>query len=234
MAHPRLPRSAEPTGPVTGTDSPELTRFLAAPDHSARETAWERLVERYTPLLLKVARGLGSGHDAALDRYAYVLERLREDDFRRLRVFRPDGPARFSTWLVVTARRLCVDHHRTRFGRPPTALNGDRGLRQIRRRLAMDDGDEVDLASIPDHSAISLEDGLDGTTRDRALNNLLTGLSSRDRLLLQLRFHDERSAAEIARTMQFPTPFHVYRRVQSVLNQLRMSIENHPLFRRET
>ena len=222
-----------PARPVIDTDSADLARFHAAPDLQARELGWARLVERYTPLVLKVARGLGGGHDAALDRYAYVLERLRDDDFRRLRIFRPDGLARFSTWLVVIARRLCLDHYRIQFGRAPARPDADHGLRRIRRRLVTNNGDAVDLAAIPDAGAVEPAEALDGNDRAAVLTRLLSGLSPRDRLLLQLRFHDDLTALEIARTMEFPTPFHVYRRVQSVLGQLRTSIENHPLFRRD-
>jgi len=44
--------------------------------------------------------------DGAMDAYAYVLERLRERDCARLRTYADGGPARFTTWLVVVARRL--------------------------------------------------------------------------------------------------------------------------------
>lgn len=218
---------------MTGADSPELTRFLAAPDHSARELAWERLVSAYSPLFLKVANTLGGGHDAVMDRYAYLLERLREDDFRRLRAFRPDGPARFSTWLVVTTRRLCVDHHRTRFGRAPAGAPADEGLRQIRRRLALDHNEVVDLAAIPDNAAIPPDEAMDGRARDRVMHDLLAGLPSRDQLLLKLRYHDGLPATDIARVMRFPTPFHAYRRVQALLATLKLLIAQDPLFRRD-
>ena len=96
----------------------ELGRLLAARDASSREAAWEQLIADHSPLLLRLARSLGGDHDAAMDRYACILERLRKHDFCRLRAHAPDPHAKFSTWLVIVARRLCHDRHRERYGRP--------------------------------------------------------------------------------------------------------------------
>jgi DNA-directed RNA polymerase specialized sigma24 family protein len=54
-----------------------------------------------------------------------------------------------------------------------------------------------------------------------ALRRAVAELSPEDRLLLVLRFVDERSVRDIARTLQLPSVFHVYRRVSSVLTLLR-------------
>lgn len=218
---------------MTHAESLEISRFLSIPDRVQREEEWERLIERYSRLLISVARSLGGGHDAAMDRYTYVLERLRDDDFARLRAFAPDGPSRFSTWLVVTARRLCVDHHRSLFGRASNG-NGDAdAVRRLRRRLMLNEGEDVDIEIIPDDRASSPEERLDRDARTRLIRSLLGALSARDQLLLQLRFHHGLSAAEIAQVMQLPTPFHVYRRLQTLLAQLKRSLRAHPLFARD-
>lgn len=52
-----------------------------------------------------------------MDRYAHVLDKLQVDDFRRLRTFVADGRGKFTTWLTVVVRRICLDHHRQRYGR---------------------------------------------------------------------------------------------------------------------
>ena len=44
-----------------------------------------------------------------MDHYAFMLDRLQEDGFHRLRAFAGDGRGQFTTWLVVVARRLCVE-----------------------------------------------------------------------------------------------------------------------------
>src|SRR5204862_509166 len=83
-----------------------------------------------------VARSLTTDHDAAMDGYAHVLERLREHDCRRLRGYAPDGRTKFTTWLVVVARRLCLDFHRHRYGRSDDPAPDAAAARAARRRLA--------------------------------------------------------------------------------------------------
>jgi len=94
-----------------------LSRLLNAEEPSAREACWADFVSAYSRLILHVAREMGGEHDAAMDRYAFVLEQLRRDDCRRLRSYVADGRSEFSTWLVVVAQRLCRDHLRHRYGR---------------------------------------------------------------------------------------------------------------------
>jgi len=95
----------------------ELSTLLDAANPAAREAAWTRFVETHNRLLLHVARSVDRDHDAAMDAYAHVLEQFRGDDFRRLRAYASDGRSKFTTWLVVVTRRVCLDHVRQRYGR---------------------------------------------------------------------------------------------------------------------
>jgi len=137
----------------------ELNTLLHGPEPGAREAAWEELIAGYTRLLLGVARSFGGGHDEAMERYSYILEKLREGDFRRLRAFQADGRARFSTWLTVAARRLCLDHHRTRYGRSRPERDPEAAvpLRAIRRRLADSLTTDLDTDLLPDAGAASAD-----------------------------------------------------------------------------
>src|SRR5688500_11299525 len=81
-----------------------VARLLNASEPRTRDAAWTEFVLSHSKLLLHVARGLGGDHDAVMDRYAYVLERLREDRSRRLHTFVADGRCEFSTWLVVVVQ----------------------------------------------------------------------------------------------------------------------------------
>jgi RNA polymerase sigma factor (sigma-70 family) len=47
----------------------------------------------------------------------HVCEELSDAGFRRLRSFRPDGPARFKTWLMAVVANLCIDWNRREQGR---------------------------------------------------------------------------------------------------------------------
>jgi DNA-directed RNA polymerase specialized sigma24 family protein len=95
----------------------ELPALLHAPTQAAREEAWAGFVAAYSEPILRVVRSLGGDHDLVMDRYAFVLDHLRENDCQRLKTFARPGAGPFALWLVVVVRRLCLDHHRARFGR---------------------------------------------------------------------------------------------------------------------
>lgn len=92
----------------------ELFRELRSSDP---QHAWATFLEHYSPLLLDVVRLFEREPDAVGDCYVFICEHLSRDRFRRLLHFRPDGPARFSTWLCAVSRNLCLDWHRQQCGR---------------------------------------------------------------------------------------------------------------------
>lgn len=201
---------------------PVLAQLLAA-DEDTREEAWTRFLDAYSRLLLFVARHNAPDYDAAMDAYTFVLEKLREHESRRLRGYAADGRGKFTTWLVVVSRRLCLDYHRHRYGRLPDAetTSEAESARLARRQL-------VDLAFSTSESALAshaTEDDPEGDLRRAQLEHALTvafrELAPPDRLLIALRFQDGLSGAEIASLLQFPSPFHVYRRLNHVLVALR-------------
>jgi RNA polymerase sigma factor (sigma-70 family) len=206
----------------------DLGQLLCAVDSSSRQAAWEDLIARHTRLLLAVSRSFNGGHDEAMERYTYILDKLREDDFRRLRTFDENSGARFSTWLTVAARRLCLDHLRALYGRQRDSAQPKRiyPLRTIRRALADSVGPEVDVERIVDEQSPSLIVQTVVGERDEALRAVLAKLKSRERLLLALRYEDDLSAARIARIVGLPTPFHVYRQLNAVLEKLRRMLES--------
>ena len=51
-------------------------------------------------------------------------------------------------------------------------------------------------------------------------------LAPADRVLLKLRFEDELPAREIAAVLRLPTVFHVYRRLNALLTELRVTLRN--------
>lgn len=204
---------------------PELTRLLDrhAPDRGA---AWEAFIAVHHRLLLHVVRSFTRDRDAAMDAFAWILDRLREEDHRRLRSFRADGRSEFTTWLVVVARRLCLDWHRGKYGRErPTAASAHRAeVRSARRRLVDLIGETVDATELADRDHTGPEAELRAAELSDALHNALGELDPSDRLLLKLRFDDGLSAADIADLMRMPTPFHVYRRLSTLLESLRKAL----------
>ena len=117
----------------------ELSRLLGAADSAACQEALEAFIQQHSRLIMHAARSLGGGYDAAMDRYAHVLDQLRSDDFRRLRGYGTQAGTKFSTWLVVVSRRICVDYHRSLYGRQratgdPDPVREERA--NVRKQLA--------------------------------------------------------------------------------------------------
>jgi RNA polymerase sigma factor (sigma-70 family) len=203
----------------------QLAQLLTARDGAAREVAWDQLIEAHSGLLLSAARSLGGGHDAVMDRYTHVLEQLRRDDFRRLRAYEPTPEARFTTWLVIVARRLCLDQIRQRYGRFRGDGAATRDAAKLRRVLSDLPGSDVDIREVADAEAT---DPLHRLARRHGMTTLRAALGSLgpdDRLLLKLRFEEDLSAREIAALLHLPTLFHAYRRLNAVLGQLRVALE---------
>jgi RNA polymerase sigma factor (sigma-70 family) len=203
----------------------ELVRLLHTHDADDQARAWDVLITSRSRLLLSVARSFGGGHDEVMDRYALILEKLREDNYRRLRTFAPDRGASFETWLSVAARRVCLDHHRTLYGRS-VATPHDDSEHAMRRALVDSLAGELDVDHLADESLTSVEVATARRERDQALAEAIETLTSTDKLLLALRFRDDLSASRIAGVLGVPTQFHVYRALNRVLSQLRTALED--------
>lgn len=202
---------------------PSLTMLLDARSSSEVERAWTEFVSSHSGLLLYAIRRHGGSHDSVMDRYAFVLEQLRADDFRRLKAWVHDGRSQFGTWLVVVVRRLCHDHHRKHFGRARDASPEETSARDRRRRLADLVVEELD----PNLTPGEVVDPTLAVRQSELLANLAASverLTSEDQLLLTLRFRDNLPASEIARILGLPSPFHVYRRLNHLLDLLRQTL----------
>jgi RNA polymerase sigma factor (sigma-70 family) len=198
--------------------------LLDHPEPSARDEAWTAFVDGNSNLILYVARSLGGDHDDVMDRYAFVLGQLRRDDFHRLRAYGDDGRGKFTTWLVVVVRRLCLDHQREKYGRVRGDGESVQDGRRMRGRLVDLISDDGALTELADASTAGPEEYLRATQLDDALKSAVSALSADDRLLLRFRFEDDLSASEIARLMSCRSSFDVYRRLRRVLGLLRTAL----------
>ena len=220
---PRRRRGEIPHPYMPGVPPPELADLLHAADSAQRDRAWGGFLNTHSPLILRVARSLGGDYDSAMDRYAYALDQLRQDDFRRLRNYAPEEGGKFDLWLVVVVRRLCLDHYRQRYGRSRSSSGAGveaQAGRIARRGLADLLTSRVEPSTLADTAHLQPDAELAAKERRQALEAALGRLGPRDRLLLKLRFEDDLSAREIAGLMLFSTPFHVYRRLTSVVRAL--------------
>lgn len=81
------------------------------------DLAWQGFLTSYSDLIFGVIGTFTRDVDQGTDCFLYVCEKLSEKKYRRLLAFHPDGRARFSTWLRVVVRNLCLDWLRSQFGR---------------------------------------------------------------------------------------------------------------------
>lgn len=204
---------------------PELERLFRAQDPTSAEEAWEAFLRSFSPTILSVTRRVSGDYDEAMDRYRFILEELKKDGFGRLRAYEIDPRCRFSTWLAVVSRRLCVDYHRKRYGRKRPAGKAAEDSRTARRRLADMMMEELDPGRIQDRSGLDPERQIRQEELSSVLEAVMAGLAPEDRLLIKLRFEDGLPAKAVAQTMRYPTVFHVYRRLNPLLMRLRKSLE---------
>jgi RNA polymerase sigma factor (sigma-70 family) len=200
-----------------------LITAIEAGDPSQIDGPWRGFVADHTRLLLHVARSIFKTHDEVMDAYAFILEQMRANDYRRLREFASDPRSRLSTWLVVVTRRLCLDFYRRRYGRDHGGASRDQ--RAMRRRLQDLVSEDVEVRDLPATRLLAADLLLRQAELRHALDRALDEVGVSDRLLLRMRFDDDLSAQEIARLLGFSSAFHVYRRVNALLARLRRSLE---------
>jgi RNA polymerase sigma factor (sigma-70 family) len=202
----------------------ELAELLAARDEAEAARAWDRFLRSYNDLLLRTARSVNRDYDAAMDAYTHVLERFRADDFARLRKFTGGESDNLSRWLVVVARRICLDLHRNRYGR--TREHTPERERLARKRLVDELWEKRKPPELPDPASGNPEMDMRTAELRTALTAVIDALEPRDRLLLALRFDNELSGRRIAEILDLPTPFHAYRAVNAILGRLRKQLED--------
>ena len=177
-------------------------------------------MDEHSRLLLHACRTVWRSPDDAMDAYAEVLEHLRAEDFRRLREFAKHPRSKSSTWLVVIARRVCLDIYRRRYGRSDGVLD----QRRTRRRLQDLIAEQLEFHEVPGPESAHTDLRIRRSELYDALHAALAELPPAQMLLLKLRFVDDLTAAQIAAMLGLPTPFHVYRRLNTLLADLKRSL----------
>ena len=125
--------------------------------------------------------------------------------------------------VAVVARRLCLDHERARYGRGGRAVDATESEKErtVRRRLVDLVGADLDPGLLPHSPSSNPESDLRSAELGDALMAVIGTLNPRDRLLLKLRFEDDLAVRQIADVMSYPSVFHVYRHLKSLLGELR-------------
>jgi Sigma-70, region 4 len=98
------------------------------------------------------------------------------------------------------------------------------------RRALLEGGE--DLAAVPAGDLASPDANLDGDRiRDRTqrlISEVMEGLDPQDRIVLRMRFEDDISVADIARTLHLDQK-RLYRRIEDMLSAFRKSLEERGL-----
>lgn len=87
------------------TDTELLSLFRREPNH-----AWGLFCEKYSDFIYTVLRRAGFDYDAAMERFVFICEKLREQEFRRLKTIKYAGQeGEIKPWLRQVIKRLCVN-----------------------------------------------------------------------------------------------------------------------------
>lgn len=170
----------------------------------ARQPAAEdEFVHRYRGVVLGLARGrLGLHGDAGEELWQETMAKLWHGDCRALRAWR--GQGRFSTYLTVIVTHLALKR-RQRSGR----LN------------------EEALEHLPEEPRVdepTADERLSRREDQQRVRQAVATLSPRDRLLLALRFADERTPKEISGLLG-QAPGTVRKALHDALRRLRRRLE---------
>lgn len=175
----------------TRTPAADILRRLASADAG---TAWVEFIDRYSPLIMKIAGRFEYRQGRARDCYLFVCERLCDDSFRRLLRFNPEGGSRFRTWLTTVVFNLCVDWHRREYGRATLlpAVTALPAFDQTIYRLVVENGMDKESAFQ------TLREDYPDLTRDvvrKSVVRVCSVLTPRQRWQITVRHHRRRSAA---------------------------------------
>jgi RNA polymerase sigma-70 factor (ECF subfamily) len=143
------------------------------------KTAFQDLMRRHSSSMIKLAerflRNPADADDVVQEAFLKVWTSAAD--------WRPDGSAKFSTWLYRIVTNACID--------------------RIRRKRAFVDVDEA--PDLPDHGP----DGLTASIRRKAYEviiSVLAGLPERQREALSLFYMADIGGPELARRLELSTP----------------------------
>jgi RNA polymerase sigma factor (sigma-70 family) len=155
-------------------------------DSSDPKEAWTQFLTDYARQIYQVVRHFELDLDRSSDCFQFVCEQLARDRSRRLRKFKGEGSATFSTWLRAVVRNLCIDWHRKEFVR-------QRPFRSISRLSPFDQ--EVfrliyERGIPPEESLAVLTSGFPNVTQEQLVQSrerIESGLTVNQRWLLTKR-----------------------------------------------
>lgn len=88
--------------------------------HDESKEGWDFFINQYSSLVLSTISHFVDDYDDKMDIYLFVCQALAANDLRKLKQFKirkGKTKGKFSTWLVLVVKNLCVDWFRKRDGR---------------------------------------------------------------------------------------------------------------------
>jgi RNA polymerase sigma-70 factor (ECF subfamily) len=189
-----------------------LVRAILADD----KAAWQKFILQYSNFIYSAIVKYTDDYDEKMAVYLHVLEKLREDRFKRLRQFA--FKAKLSTWLTVVSRRLAIDFLRGKYGR-------DFGLKKV--RVVSIDG-EPGYAKIlagtttPETEMAADERRAHQRKLEDELRLALDRLDDRERLAVQMVYFQGMRIKEVGRLLRLPA---AYKFVARSLKKIRAEID---------
>jgi RNA polymerase sigma-70 factor (ECF subfamily) len=168
--------------PASATRSSQSDLEIIRRCKQGDRAAWEILIARYRPSLIKFAYSLSRNHDDAADIVSLVLTRV----FENIHCFRNE--ASFTSWLFCITRNVYIDFcvrapHRSHLSMDEgVEMDGDRLAREI-----------VDPSPTPEARAVEAE-------RHQLLSSAISHLPAYQRIMMVMYHAENRSYEEIAAT----------------------------------
>ena len=155
------------------------------------ESAWNELVERFTPTVRSAARSASANEEGADDLAQSIWAelyglRVRTDGKPASKLAYYSGRGSLAGWLRAVVAQLAIDHHRKQSRLVQTEQDADFD------RLSKDGDDsrEQFLTQGSVNPETQIADKLAGAEMEEALARSIANLSAEDRLLVQLYYFD--------------------------------------------
>jgi RNA polymerase sigma-70 factor (ECF subfamily) len=198
------------SGPKVGEARPVPVddTLLIRQAQQGNTAAFEELVQQYDSAVLRLAIHLTGSQEDGQDIYHETFLRA----YINLPRFRFE--CSFYTWIYRIATSLCLDHQRKK---------NSRG-RDITTTVSPDDAEEEVLNRMPDHNPVaSPERSLVGHKLRRCILRALGGLSSRERMVFELKHYHGlklRTVADLLNTTEGTVKNALLRATQKLRGQL--------------
>lgn len=156
------------------------------------KAAWDEFVQRYGRLIYYVTQqtikrhGLSAAQADLDDVYGDVLLSLVHNRYALLRRYDPQYS--FVNWLGMITKARCIDYYRKK-GHFPLAS-------------AKMDSEDDEAPQVQDEKTAVPQDQMDRNETIQLLNEVLSSMPARDRIIIKLFFFEQKKYREIARLMK--------------------------------